>query len=880
MARRPGTSPLAPIPATISMLAARPPRRSVFSSLRFRLILAVAIPFLAAASLIVYETLHRRAYAVRHSHEQVTEILNEAAGQEQRGLEHAHQLLAALAHVSCVRNVEPAECNKLFAEIVALNPRFAAIILVSSSGEPLAGSLPPPSNFNARGRAWYERVIKTRRLSIGTYAVGLATGRPSIHLAQPMMRPESEEMTAILVAAISLDHLAGLLPTNLPEGSSAYILDSEGTILARAGAATELPGTPFQRPPSGAVAPDGSLLVGDLDIRLGESDHHPLRVALTVPKASVLQNSDAMVKRAIASLAILAILSLAVWALGDRFLIRRTQALVRVTRDLGAGRFDVRAPVPYDRGELGELERAFNAMADSLQRREAAVVESEGRFREITETIQEVFWILSPDRRSLLYLSPAFEPIWGRPVSSMEGSLERLLATVDPEDAARIREAFAKMGPEGFREEFRIRRPDDGLRWISTRAFPVRDSEGRVSRIIGSSEDITERRGVEEQFRQSQKMEALGRLAGGVAHDFNNLLTVISGYAELLMSDPKMDDETRHQLQEIAASSKRASSLTRQLLAFSRKQIVQRQPVDLNDTLRRMQDMLRRLIGENVKLTIGPGENLATVMADPGHIEQTIMNLVVNARDALPRGGSIRIETANVELDEAYAKDHSGVVPGEFVMLAVSDTGIGMDAATRARLFEPFFTTKERGKGTGLGLATVYGIAKQFGGHIWVYSEPGRGSCFKIYFPKAASGESAPAPRAAPASAKGGTETILVVEDDPNLRRLVRDALQTQGYTVLEAADGDAGLKISDGHEFPIHLLLTDSVLPGISGPALSKTLKERRPGLKVLFMSGYTDASVFEQAGVEIGRDFLQKPFTVEALARKIREILDPVTA
>jgi PAS domain S-box-containing protein len=577
-----------------------------------------------------------------------------------------------------------------------------------------------------------------------------------------------------------------------------------------------------------------------------------------------------------AALAALALITLAVWVVADQFLVRRMRALVRLTRELGAGEFDARAPRPYGPGELGELELAFNAMADSIRRREVAILESEGRFREIAETVQEAFWVVSPDGRRIPYMSPAFEKIWGRPVAWLEGGMARLLETVDPEDRPRVAAAAERMAERGFNEEYRILHSSGDVRWISSRAVAVRDPEGRVVRIIGSSEDLTERKRMESQFLQSQKMEALGRLAGGVAHDFNNLLTVISGYADMLLADEKVDGEKRQQLQEIAASARRATSLTRQLLAFSRKQAAQRELIDLNDHLHRMENMLRRLIGENLTLVVTPGDGLGAVMGDPGHIEQTIMNLVVNARDAMPRGGTVRIETANVELDEAYAREHAGVTPGPFVMLAVSDTGVGMSAATRARLFEPFFTTKKPGQGTGLGLATVYGIAKQSGGHIWVYSEPDRGSTFKIYFPRAAAPQAATTERVPKDPVRDGKETILVVEDDPDLRLLVRTALENRGYSILETGDGDEAKRISDSHPGQIHLLLTDSVLPRLSGPALSRELIASRGGLRVLFMSGYTNASVSEQAGVEVGRAFLQKPFTLEALARKVREVLD----
>ncbi|HTF56110.1 MAG TPA: ATP-binding protein [Planctomycetota bacterium] len=880
---KPSVVPGSPGP-TISMLAAKPPVGSWFSSLRFRLLLAILVPFLPAAGLVAYNAIDRRADDVRHAHDDLGRILTLAAAQGRQGLDHARQFLFTLSHQPCVRALDVPACNTLFAEFVAENPYYANIALVGPKGECLASGIPVKGAMETPNRVWFQRAVKTRRLAIGDYVVGRTTGRPSIHVAQPMLAPATEEVLAVLVVAIDLDHLARFLPADLPDGSAAYVLDSEGTILGQAGR-TSGTGTGMLFPhrdllyAPGVVeseGPDGfPRYFGSREIHIAD-DTPALRVALAMPSTAALAEADQMINRDLAALTILTLLALGMWLLGDRFLVRRTQALVRVTRDLGSGRLGARAPVPYDHGELGQLERAFNVMADSLQHRSAALGESEARFREIAETIQEVFWIVTPGLDRVMYVSPAAEKIWGLPGAAFIARPALFRETVYPEDRPRLEAALGAMGEDGLNEEYRIVLPNRTTRWVLSRAFPILESDGSVLRVIGVTEDLTERKRLEEQFLQSQKMDALGRLAGGVAHDFNNLLTIISGYGDLLISDPRFDSETRHQLGEIIGSAHRASALTRQLLAFSRKQLVERQPLILNEVVKRMHGLLGRLIGEDIRLVTSTAEDLGTVMADPGQIEQVMMNLVVNARDAMPRGGTIRLETANVDLDETYARDHADVKPGPHVMLAITDTGVGMDAATRARLFEPFFTTKEKGKGTGLGLSTVYGIVKQVGGHIWVYSEPARGSTFKIYFPRALDEEAAGAPQPVTEASRGGSETILVVEDEANLRELIRGALQSRGYAVIEAADGAQAQRVSDLFKGPIQLLMTDSVLPNLSGPALSRTLQDKRPELKVLFMSGYTDASVFEQAGVEVGKAFLQKPFTIDAMARKIREVLE----
>ena len=391
------------------------------------------------------------------------------------------------------------------------------------------------------------------------------------------------------------------------------------------------------------------------------------------------------------------------------------------------------------------------------------------------------------------------------------------------------------------------------------------------------AEDVTERHILELQFRQAQKMEAVGRLAGGIAHDFNNLLMVISGYSELLLEQAGAESPLRGPAQEIANAALRATSLTRQLLAFSRKQMLAPKVVDLNAVVTENLKMLTRLIGEDIDLVMVPGSDLGAVKADPGQIEQVIMNLAVNARDAMPHGGKLIIETANVTLDESYAQLHGPVTPGEYVLLAISDTGIGMDAETQTHIFEPFFSTKGS-KGTGLGLSTVYGIVKQSEGYIWVYSEEGKGTSFKMYLPRVSvKGEALGLPAAVAAPlAEHGTETILLVEDETNLRGLVRQALTNQGYKVLEATDGAAAAMVSSTHQGPIHLLLTDVIMPGMNGRELAQRISSLRPEIKVLYMSGYTENAIGRNGTLEEGVNLLQKPFTLPALKSKVREVLD----
>jgi two-component system, cell cycle sensor histidine kinase and response regulator CckA len=527
----------------------------------------------------------------------------------------------------------------------------------------------------------------------------------------------------------------------------------------------------------------------------------------------------------------------------------------------------------YDERDLQFLSSVGGQIALAIERKrsEERVRESEARLRVLVEQLPAVLWTVDRNFRFTSALGLGLAQLGLKPNEIVGISLTEYFGTEDLSFApiSAHRRAIA-----GERVAFSLEWKDNSY---ACHVEPLRDSAGRVQGAICMSLDVTDRKKLEEQFRQAQKMEAVGRLAGGIAHDFNNLLMVIQGYADLLSERLPAGESLRRNAEQIQAAAQRAAALTRQLLAFSRKQILAPKVLNVNSVVAEMEKMLRRVIGEDIELQTVSTEDLWLVKADRSQIEQVIMNLAVNARDAMPHGGRLTIETANVEFDSAMSKAATAIAPGKYVMLAVTDNGIGMDEKTKAHIFEPFFTTKEKGKGTGLGLATVYGVVKQSGGYVWVYSEPGHGTTFKIYLPQIA--EEVPISGQDPVldsrNLPKGSEVILLVEDEAGVRELAREYLEMSNYTVLVAEDGHTALELAAMHAGPIHLLMTDVVMPGIGGRELADRMTRLRPEIKVLYMSGYTEQAVSQQGILGGDAVLLQKPFTLASLASKLSEIL-----
>ena len=502
--------------------------------------------------------------------------------------------------------------------------------------------------------------------------------------------------------------------------------------------------------------------------------------------------------------------------------------------------------------------------------------------RSFLEKAQEIAhigsWVAELDGSDRLGWSAESHRIFGVPLGQFEGTSAAFFAFVHPDDRAAVRAASeaASAARQPYDIEHRVVRPDGGVRWVHEKASILDDGQGRPLRMVGTVQDITERRVLEEQLRQAQKMEAIGQLAGGIAHDLNNALTAIAGYAELALNEVAPDHAARPDIEEIRRAAERAGAVTRQLLAFSRKQLLEPRVFDLNETIDSLARMLARLLGAGVEVQARLAGEALPVIADPGQVEQAVINLAVNARDAMPDGGRLILATSRETVDERFARRNMPMPPGEYVVLRVSDSGHGMPHDTQARIFEPFFTTKDVGKGTGLGLSMVYGTLKQGGGFIFVDSEVDRGTTFRLYFPPAAMPERAAAaePRAREHERKG-KETLLIAEDEPSVRNLVASALRQDGYHLLIAGSAEEALVIADAHDGPIDLLLSDAMMPGKSGIELAHLMAIRRPGIPVVIMSGYTEETL-DLPGLSEPIALLQKPFTPRELRRRLREVLD----
>ena len=864
-----------------------------------RLAALVCLGLLPTMGLILFTAFANRRAATEKGKAAALEKATAVAALQSDVFEEKALALRLLAKTPSLRGEDDAAAVEALSELLRTDPAYLNLAVAREDGSVHRSVLPVPEGVRVSERGWFQRAIAGSEFAFSTWQVDRITGRPVVNVAVPMPGPGGARR--VLFASLDLPVLFERVGrVELPERAELLVLDRGGAVLARKPHDAALVG---KATPGSAIAQE---MIAGATGRLAAADvtgidrlygFLPVRRAEGEPLAYVAVgfSADAVAAAAnealfhtllwVAVLTIAAIVAAFVFAgpLVAKPINRLTDMAerIRVSEDLS-----LRAGPPYSPGEVGRLEAAFDEMTEARRAQEdrrrsieADLDSQRALFRQMSEVVEAVFWVTEPGEKPFRYVSPAFETIWGFPPERLYEEPDLWKKSIHPSDRARVEESIRRHEEAGrYEETYRIVRPDGTVRWIEDRAFPMRDDAGKILRIYGLAEDATKWKDLEVQFQQAQKLEAVGRLAAGVAHDFNNLLTVIQGYGQVTQSE--VSGSTRANVEEILKAAEHAAALTRQLLTFGRRQVIAPEAIDLNHLLQDVGKMVRRLVGPGIEVVELPGSRLGAVHADPNQVRQIVMNLVVNARDAMPGGGRLTIETYNVVVDQTYAQGHLHSKPGPYVVLAVSDTGIGMDDATRSRLFEPFFTTKAEGKGTGLGLATVYGIVKQSGGDIFVYSEKGQGSTFKIYFPQIAAGARGAADARTAAPAATGPKTILLVEDDRAIRTLAYRSLTAAGHTVLVGASAEEGLKELDGFNGTIEVLVTDLALPGMDGFELAAVVRKRVPGVKVLVVSGYTESVAVQGGRLPDGIAYLPKPFGPVDLQRKVAEVAAGVPA
>jgi len=933
-----------------------------FSGLRVKLIFLVLIAVIPALGLTFYSGIEQRRHARLNALGDALDLAKKVSDDQERLIERTHQLLVDLAKMDQVLQCQSSGDSPFLASLLKESPFYTNFGTTGPDGQVICSALPMKQPVNFADREWFPRILHTRKFTVSEYLIGRITGKPSIVLSYPILAGK-DLLKGVIFAGLDLDWLNQIgAKAKLPSGSVLTVIDRKGTILAHYPDPEKWVGQSMSNSPIVKTIMtrqgEGTVEMVGIDSVLRLYAFTPLSdraevgayVAVGIPSTVAFAEANRTLIRNLTWLGIMAALAfVAAWFIGGFLIVHPVNRLLNVTNRLTDGDLAARLGPSYIRGEIDQLARSFDEMADSLECRDAerkraeetlreseekarqlaqenAVMAETGRIISSTLDIEEVYKrfakevakLIPFDRIMINMINPeknttSFAYIAGidvpdrrvgditplRGTATFECMRTRSSMLIQPDDIEECLARFPALLPSfqaGLRSIMFIPLISKdqfigtlSLRSLKPKAYTdqdVRVAEGIANQVAGAianaqlyTERIQaekERAAIQDQFRQSQKMEAIGSLAGGVAHDFNNLLTIIKGYGQLSLMELKEGDPLKANIEEVLKAAERAAGLTRQLLAFSRRQSLEMRVLDLNTTLRDLDKMLRRIIGEDIELVTLLADDLGTVKADPGQIEQVAMNLAVNARDAMQKGGKLTIETANVELDENYGRNHVAVKPGPYVMLSVSDTGVGMTPEVRDRVFEPFFTTKEKGKGTGLGLSTVYGIVKQSGGNIWVYSEPGKGTAFKIYLPRVDEPLEEAGEVVVQKELPAGGETILVVEDEEKVRQLTVRILTKNGYTVLEASHGGEASHICEQHKGPIHLMVMDVVMPGINGRELAKSLEPHHPEMKVLYMSGYTDNAIVHHGILEKGLNFIQKPFTMDGLIRKVREVLD----
>jgi two-component system, cell cycle sensor histidine kinase and response regulator CckA len=850
------------------------------------------IGIIPALGAILYTQSSERATATARTLEDNLRLTRLAASQLAGLFDGAQRMLLTMAQFPALRSGDPRVCGELLANILREHPNFSRLTVMDSAGTRVCSSAAVLVPGGVADRDWFRRVVEEKTTIVGDYQIGRITGMPDIIIADPILT-RSGAVERVIAATVELSTLSRLVDSlKLPAGATLTVFDSNRTILARHPEAERWVGK--QVPNSSFMQ---RTLRGDnsLEEEVGVDGVHRLYVSapvtagvetglyvgMGIERSIALATADRMLRGDLWQLGFILMAGIVAAIVGgELFVLRPIKELIAVTGRIASGDLASRARLAGGVRELGELGDAFNSMAAALQTRqlerdhaEQRLRDSEDRYRIPFEHAPNPCWVYDVGTLQFIEVNSAACDHYG--YTRQEFLNMRVTEIRPPEDVPTLLLEIERMvrerstpGPSTWTH----RKKNGTLIAVEINSMLVTIA-GRQAAIV-LAHDVSERAQLEHQLRHAQKMEAVGQLAGGVAHDFNNLLTAIMGYSEIALELLGDEAEVSSAVKEIEKAGVRAATLTRQLLAFSRKQLLSPAVLDPSAVIADVNTLLRRLIGEHIDLRIADDIAVGAVKADPNQLEQVLLNLAVNARDAMPEGGILSIETRAADVDEGYARTHPDLPPGRYVVISVSDTGIGMDEATIGRIFEPFFTTKPPGDGTGLGLAVVYGIVRQSGGHVIVHSEPGKGSTFDIYLPRV---DDAPAPavvRRLRTKASGGSETILVAEDEDLVRRLLKTTLTSGGYSVLEARDGVQALEVCEQMGASLDLLVTDVVMPRMTGLELARRLAIDHPDLKVLCLSGYSAEATTAQRPLEW--PFLAKPFVPATLLERVREVLD----
>jgi len=862
----------------------------------FAIAMIVALP---CVGIIIHSGLQLRNNAIENAGKETQKIVERIVSEQQNQTAATEQLMATLARLPDVVNQDAGKVQTILNSLLQLNPQFVNIVIADAGGNVWCSGIPTKLPISIADRRHFRNALSSGHLSSSEYLIGRTTNQPSLSYAYPY-RNQQGKIAGVIVVAFNLDYYKKVTEQfKLPPSAGLLLIDHKGTIIFASKITSLKSGTPlrkdlYQHMVDGPEEYTGIIrsmngderIISYRKLRLNDESAPYLYVRMGIPFNEALSAANTMLINNVALLSSFLLMAVvAAYMVSKYFIVKRISLLVDASRCLANGDRQIQVAGFVTGGELGALAQSFDHMTEQIERRERALRESEAKLKEAQRvanignwewnaTTDTTFW--SEELYRLLNFDPNL------PAPTYKQHLKQYtLESTEKLDAAVKR---ALQDGEPYELDLELAHPVVTTRgWIVARGEVFRNEDGGIIGLRGTAQDITDRKIAEEeklalerQLHQAQKMESVGQLAGGVAHDFNNMLGVILGRAEMARMKSEPSQPIFADLTEIQKAAERSADLTRQLLAFARKQTIAPKVLDLNETLVGMFKMLQRLIGEDIHINWKSEADLWPVKVDPSQIDQILANLCINARDAVAGNGNIMIETGNSVIDENYCAHLTGFIPGDYVRLAVSDDGCGMDKETLAHIFEPFFTTKGIGEGTGLGLATVYGVVKQNNGFIYAYSEPGSGTTFTIYLPRHVGKAEHVQKEGAEQAPLRGQETILLVEDEPSILKMTTMMLEGLGYTVLAASTpGEAICQVRE-HASEIHLLMTDVIMPEMNGQDLAQKLHSLYPHIKRLFMSGYTADVIALNGKLDEGVYFIQKPFSIHGMAATVRKVLD----